>query len=176
MLIGSPAKSGLLWWLSCSNMVGLVGVPPHTSKEQKTVNTWMKGAHSKRSVGLSLPLAILTALVAAVAVLLFALSSTAQAEIPVPGDDVYTIMEGNPLLVGLDGGGGSVLNNDTDLEGDPLQAFLDQVPSHGIVDQFNPDGSFSYFPAPDYNGDDSFTYVASDGSTTPENLNKATVH
>ena len=36
-------------------------------------------------------------------------------------------------------------------------------PSHGTL-TLNADGSFTYTPFSDYNGPDSFTYVANDGS------------
>ncbi len=56
-----------------------------------------------------------------------------------------------------------VLFNDTDAEGDPLTAELVTGTSNGAV-VLNADGSFSYTPNANYNGPDSFTYVARDAS------------
>src|SRR6185312_12455969 len=58
--------------------------------------------------------------------------------------------------------GGNVLVNDTDADGDALSAVLVSGPAHGSL-TLNLDGSFTYTPAADYNGADSFTYKANDG-------------
>jgi VCBS repeat-containing protein len=78
---------------------------------------------------------------------------------PVASDDAYTTAEDTPLSVAAPG----VLGNDTDPEGDALSASLVSGPAHGTL-TLNADGSFAYTPAADYNGPDSFTYRASDGS------------
>ena len=57
---------------------------------------------------------------------------------------------------------GSVLANDTDVDGDSLTAVLISGPSHGSF-TFNSDGTFVYTPFANYNGTDSFTYKANDG-------------
>jgi VCBS repeat-containing protein len=57
-----------------------------------------------------------------------------------------------------------VLANDTDVDGNALAALLELGPSHGTL-ILNSDGSFSYTPAADYSGPDSFSYRASDGAT-----------
>ena len=44
-----------------------------------------------------------------------------------------------------------------------LAAVLDSGPTRGTL-ALNADGSFTYTPAADYNGPDSFTYHATDGS------------
>ncbi len=53
----------------------------------------------------------------------------------------------------------------TDADGDPLTFALasDGAPAHGTV-TLNPDGSFSYTPAANFNGSDSFAYEVSDGN------------
>src|SRR5262249_49435750 len=56
-----------------------------------------------------------------------------------------------------------VLGNDTDPDGDLLHALLVTGPAHGTV-TLNPDGTFTYTPSPNFNGIDSFTYKANDGS------------
>src|SRR5260221_46787 len=53
----------------------------------------------------------------------------------------------------------------SDVEGDPLSYSLVAGPQHGSV-SFNADGTYTYTPTGDYNGADSFTYKASDGSLT----------
>jgi uncharacterized delta-60 repeat protein len=57
-----------------------------------------------------------------------------------------------------------VLVNDTDVEKSPLTAALVSGPSHGSL-TFYSDGSFSYTPAANYLGPDSFTYKANDGQS-----------
>ncbi len=56
-----------------------------------------------------------------------------------------------------------VLGNDADANGDTLTATVVTGPAHGTL-TLNTDGGFTYTPAPDYNGPDSFTYKANDGS------------
>jgi VCBS repeat-containing protein len=86
---------------------------------------------------------------------------------PVATDDGYDTDEDTPLTISASG----VLVNDTDFESDPLTAVLVAGPAHGDL-TLNPDGSFTYTPASDYNGSDSFTYKANDGVL---NSNVATV-
>jgi VCBS repeat-containing protein len=57
---------------------------------------------------------------------------------------------------------GNVLANDTDADGDTLTAALVSGPFHGSL-TLNPDGSFTYTPAADWNGSDGFVYQVSDG-------------
>ncbi len=64
-----------------------------------------------------------------------------------------------------------VLANDTDPDGDPLTAMVVTGPAHGGL-TLNPNGSFTYTPAANYNGPDSFTYKAGDGTAAS---NTATV-
>lgn len=75
--------------------------------------------------------------------------------------DQYTTPEDTPLTVAAPG----ILQNDTDLENDPLSAVLVTSIAAGTGTlTLNANGSFSYNPAPDFNGSVSFTYRASDGS------------
>src|SRR5205823_6534989 len=73
-------------------------------------------------------------------------------------DDNYTTAEDTQLTVSAPG----VLANDSDVDGDVLSAVLVSNPTHGTL-TLNGDGSFTYMPALNYNGVDSFTYKASDG-------------
>ena len=61
----------------------------------------------------------------------------------------------------------NVLDNDVDPDGDALTAELVQQPENGNV-TLNSDGTFEYTPNDNFNGVDSFTYVASDGLRTSE--------
>lgn len=78
---------------------------------------------------------------------------------PIARDDFYTTTEGTPLSVPAPG----VLANDSDPDGDSLTAQLVAGPSNGTL-VLNPDGSFTYTPNAGFNGTDTFTYQASDGS------------
>ncbi|MBV9468182.1 MAG: tandem-95 repeat protein, partial [Abitibacteriaceae bacterium] len=77
---------------------------------------------------------------------------------PVAQDDTYTL-NGLQLTVPAPG----VLGNDSDVEGDTLHTLLVAQPVHGTL-TLNANGSFSYTPAIGFNGVDSFTYKANDGS------------
>ncbi len=57
-----------------------------------------------------------------------------------------------------------VLAGITDPDGDTLVASLVNSPSHGAL-SLNASGSFTYVPATNYNGPDSFEFRASDGQT-----------
>lgn len=81
-------------------------------------------------------------------------------QVPIANDDNYSVDEDNILNVPAPG----VLGNDTDADNDALSAVVLVGPAHGLVN-FSPDGSFSYTPAVDFSGTDTFTYFASDGSS-----------
>ena len=80
---------------------------------------------------------------------------------PVAKNDSYTTNENTSLAVAKPG----VLANDTDPNNNPLTAVLVAGPAHGTL-TLNPDGSFTYTPAANFYGADSFTYQASDGVAT----------
>ncbi|MBL0743119.1 tandem-95 repeat protein [Chryseolinea lacunae] len=77
---------------------------------------------------------------------------------PVATADAYPLNEDVTLNVAAAG----VLTNDVDADGDVLTALLVSTATHGTL-TFNANGSFSYVPAADYNGTDSFTYKINDG-------------
>ena len=77
---------------------------------------------------------------------------------PLAANDSYNIDEDTTLNVAAP----AVLGNDTDIDSASLTAVLVSLPSHGTL-ALNPNGSFSYTPAINYNGPDSFTYKANDG-------------
>ncbi|HVX64538.1 MAG TPA: cadherin-like domain-containing protein, partial [Pirellulales bacterium] len=78
---------------------------------------------------------------------------------PTATNDSYAISEDNTLNIPS----GGVLANDTDPDADPLSAVLVSGPANGTL-TLNADGSFSYVPNANFNGADSFTYKANDGT------------
>jgi VCBS repeat-containing protein len=89
------------------------------------------------------------------------LTQTVSNSAPTADDDAASTNEDTPVTVPAPG----VLQGDSDPNGDPLTAVNASTPAHGTV-TLNPNGSFTYTPAANFNGDDSFTYQASDGSLT----------
>jgi Big-like domain-containing protein len=88
---------------------------------------------------------------------------------PTANNDTYSTNEDTQLNVPA---GSGVLSNDTDPNNDPLTAIKVSGPTNGTL-SLNANGSFTYTPAANYNGPDSFTYQASDGTFTS---NVATVN
>jgi VCBS repeat-containing protein len=87
------------------------------------------------------------------------LNTTVTNRAPTANPDAYSTAEDTPLTVAAPG----VLANDSDPDNNPLSAVLVSGPSHGAL-SLNPDGSFTYAPAINHIGSDSFTYQASDGT------------
>jgi hypothetical protein len=73
--------------------------------------------------------------------------------------DAFTATEDQALQVSPRG----VLANDSDPNGGAIQAIVATPPAHGQLD-LAADGGFRYVPAPDFAGDDGFTYRVSDGA------------
>jgi hypothetical protein len=80
---------------------------------------------------------------------------------PIAAPDAYSTGFGQVLEVPAPG----VLANDSDPEGGSLSAELVDGPTQGLV-TLNANGSFSYFPGGLTGTVDTFTYDASDGTTT----------
>ncbi|MFO7695150.1 MAG: Ig-like domain-containing protein, partial [Vicinamibacterales bacterium] len=99
---------------------------------------------------------------------------TAVNEPPAAGDDGFATDEDTPLSQAAPG----VLANDADPDtSSTLAAVLVAGPAHGML-TLNADGSFTYTPAPNFYGADSFTYkaVATYGAGEPAvDSNVATV-
>ena len=91
------------------------------------------------------------------------LTITPVNDAPVALTDAYTTAEDTPLSVAAAG----VLANDSDVDGDPLSAILINGPAHGSL-SLDAQGSFTYTPAADFNGTDTFTYQAGDGALTSD--------
>jgi len=81
---------------------------------------------------------------------------------PVAHNNTWFLDEDTPLTVPAASG---VLANDSDPEGNALTAVRNANVSHGAL-TLNANGSFTYTPAHDYNGLDSFTYHAHDGTSS----------
>ncbi len=90
------------------------------------------------------------------------LTITSVNDAPIAVADAYTTAEDTLLTVNAATG---VLANDTDVDGDPLTAAVVTNPAHGTL-VLAAAGSFTYAPGANFNGPDSFTYRASDGTTT----------
>ena len=88
---------------------------------------------------------------------------------PVANNDNYATNSNTTLNVAVPG----VLSNDTDIDSSTLTSVLvaGSGPSHGSL-TLNSNGSFSYTPAADYTGSDSFSYRAFDSA---DYSNQATV-
>lgn len=87
-------------------------------------------------------------------------------------DGPYNATEDTDLVVDVVGEG--VLANDTDQDQDPadtVTAVLDTQPANGTVD-LNANGTFTYTPNAQFDGTDTFTYHATDGTA---DSNTATV-
>ena len=76
----------------------------------------------------------------------------------VANNDSAVTAEDSPLTVAAPG----VLANDFDADGDPVTVLYYSSPANGAV-TVNPDGSFTYTPASNYSGSDSFDYAITDG-------------
>jgi VCBS repeat-containing protein len=98
----------------------------------------------------------------------FTLTVNAVNDAPVAVNDSYSTPKNTALAIAAPG----VLSNDTDVDSTILTAALVTGPTHAASFTLNPDGSFSYTPASNYFGADSFTYRTNDGIT---NSNTATV-
>ena len=98
-----------------------------------------------------------------------AVTVTSTNDAPAAVDDAYTTAEDVTLTVPPTG----VVVNDLDPDGNTLTAIGVTVPAHGTL-SLNTDGSFSYTPALNYSGPDSFTYKVSDG-TVESNVATVTI-
>ena len=78
---------------------------------------------------------------------------------PVGLPDEFTTLEDTLLTIPVAAG---VLTNDHDVDADAISAALVSDVGHGVL-SLNADGSFSYQPAANFHGEDSFTYRVSDG-------------
>lgn len=76
---------------------------------------------------------------------------------PITGDDSYIGDKNTPLVIASPG----LLRNDSDGNEDVITPILLSGPYNGTL-QLNADGSFTYTPEADFEGDDSFTYVIED--------------
>ncbi|HVS36074.1 MAG TPA: Ig-like domain-containing protein, partial [Gemmataceae bacterium] len=92
---------------------------------------------------------------------------TVNAVPPTANNDAYSVNENDMLTVGAPG----VLANDTATTSDALSASVVSSPAHGTL-TLNADGSFTYKPAANFYGTDSFTYHDAESGMTS---NTATV-
>jgi len=79
---------------------------------------------------------------------------------PVAQADSYAALAGETFT-----SSGSVLDNDSDADGDPLAVTaFDATSANGGAVHVNADGTFTYTPLAGFTGQDSFSYTASDGN------------
>jgi VCBS repeat-containing protein len=104
-----------------------------------------------------------SAAIASMAVLLVG-AAHASGQAPVAVADSATVTRGGQVTV-LNGGGTSVLANDTDHERDALTAQLTRQPARGTL-TLRADGTFIYKHDGSSNSSDEFRYRAFDGSRT----------
>ena len=81
-------------------------------------------------------------------------------EPPLPREDTATAVEDTAVVI-------AVLPNDTDPDSDTLTAAMRDAPLHGRV-TLQPDKTLLYTPHRDFNGNDIFTYTATDGRLSSE--------
>lgn len=86
---------------------------------------------------------------------------TAVNDAPVAGDDAYE-MDEDTTITYYKANPDSLIVNDDDVDGDPLTYILDVDVEHGALTLW-PAGGFKYTPDADFNGTDTFTYIANDG-------------
>ncbi len=91
-------------------------------------------------------------------------------DMPVAANDFYSAAKDTVFNIAAPG----VLGNDNDLDtqASSLTAVLVNAPANAANFALNPDGSFTYTPAVNFTGADSFTYKLNDGSN---DSNEATV-
>ena len=75
---------------------------------------------------------------------------------PVAGNDAFSGAEDSAIA-------GNVSTNDSDPDGDALSYGVVTGPAHGTL-VFNPNGTFTYTPAANYSGPDTFTYRVTDAN------------
>lgn len=85
---------------------------------------------------------------------------------PVAQHDQYQLDEDTSINISA---GDGVLKNDSDGDFDSLSAVRVRNPVHGSV-TLNTDGSFGYSPQANFYGTDTFTYRASDGTFTSDEV------
>jgi hypothetical protein len=83
---------------------------------------------------------------------------------PAAQNDTYSVFENHALDENdiVNSSPRSVLENDSDADGEPITAILVRGPDHGSY-AWNSDGRFSYTPSPYFTGVDTFQYKANDG-------------
>jgi parallel beta-helix repeat protein/VCBS repeat-containing protein len=99
---------------------------------------------------------------------------TAVNDPPVANNDTYSTTEDTQIVVNAASG---VRANDTDVDNanSTLTTVLQTTVSHGTL-VFNSDGSFTYTPAANYSGPDSFTYITKDPSNASSAPATATIN
>ncbi len=99
---------------------------------------------------------------------------TAVNDPPVAVNDTFTTPEDTPLVVTA---ANNILLNDTDSDSTSLIFLVVSQPQHGTLTAVNGQaGTFTYTPAPNFFGTDTFTYRASDNNSQSANLATVTIN
>lgn len=162
-VLGNDLDGG--WLLSTHQLQALVTTPPSNGvlilnadgSLTYTPKANINGIDSFAYVANAMD-TVSSALLASSASTLVTLSISAVNDAPLSTNDAYTMLANRVLRVAAAG----VLANDRDVEGSPLTALQVTAPANGGL-ALNANGSFSYTPAANFTGIDSFTYSASDG-------------
>ena len=153
------------WLLASHQLQAVITTPPSNGKLvlnangslTYTPNANVNGADSFTYVAKAID-TVSTAVLASSAPALVTLNITPVNDAPVSTNDAYSMFANRVLSIAARG----VLANDFDAEGSALTAAQVTGPSNGVL-ILNTNGAFSYTPAPNFTGIDSFTYRASDG-------------
>jgi len=86
-------------------------------------------------------------------------------------NDTYSVNKNVALVIAAPG----VLSNDTDIDGNLTTAVLQYNVTHGTL-TLNANGSFVYTPTLDFEGVDTFTYFAKDGTVNSQNSATVTIN
>jgi hypothetical protein len=95
----------------------------------------------------------------------FTITVDAVNDAPLGVVNTYSVNEDAVLTVNAEDG---VVTNDTDVDLDTLSVLSNTATEHGSVGTVAEDGSFTYTPDADFNGTDTFTYIATDGNLSSE--------
>ena len=95
-------------------------------------------------------------------------------DVPIPFDEEYEV--GEDLVLDVSSEEGILINEYLfNVDDETLYATLVDDVSHGILFDFNADGSFTYYPDENYYGTDAFTYLINDSLFTSIDVATTTI-
>lgn len=193
MIHGNSKKRGPVWSLRRAMLDRVVCLPRRledgfSSKKEFTmkINDFSKAQYQglkmhsfarrrcgrQRTSEMFLILAMLFFLAALIAPGVWRRANASGGQPPVAGDDFYTVLEDQTLVVEHPG----LFANDSDPEYDHFLAHYLLPAKYGTVYIVANQGAFSYTPNKDFNGTDSFTYRLREiGTGRPSNIATVTI-